>query len=117
MRRLPAVLLMFVATSVMGAEDPPKGDLGKLQGTWKGEVGPEKNIPVTIIIEGATAKATYTNSQGEEISLKGEIKLDEKATPKTIDFVNFVLPNGEKAKDNLGLYSLEADEWTVCNGG
>jgi uncharacterized protein (TIGR03067 family) len=99
-------------------DDPPvKGDLAKLQGSWSAKVGPEKNIPVTLTVKGRSVTVTFTTPQGEERTLKGEIVLNEAAKPKAIDWVKFTRPDGEEAPPNLGIYTLEGDEFTVCSGG
>jgi uncharacterized protein (TIGR03067 family) len=55
---------------------------------------------------------------GQEYEITGEIKLDEDAKPyKTIDWVEFVRPNGQEALDNLGLYEYNGETLRICNGG
>jgi uncharacterized protein (TIGR03067 family) len=114
---LPAVLIVTCTCTVWADEEKPKGDLGKLQGTWKGTVGANNEIPITIKIEGMAITATFTNDEGKEMVLKGEVKVDEKATPKAVDFVKFTDPDGKDLPDNLGIYELKDDEWKVCSGG
>jgi uncharacterized protein (TIGR03067 family) len=119
--RTPAALLTLVliaATPALRADDPaPEGDLTKLQGKWKAMVGPNKDIPILLEIKGNAALATFQNQRGESIELRGEVKLDEKATPKALDWVNFKNLQGEPAQPNLAIYKLEGDKFTVCNGG
>jgi uncharacterized protein (TIGR03067 family) len=94
-----------------------KGDLARLQGEWTAKAGPEKNIPVTLTVKGRSVTLNFTTPQGEERTLKGEIVLNEAAKPKAIDWVKFTRPDGEEVPPNLGIYTLEGDEFTVCSGG
>jgi uncharacterized protein (TIGR03067 family) len=96
--------------------DEPKGDLAKLQGSWTGKVGPAKDIPATFIIKESKFEFKLTRPGGE-VTLKGELKVDDKADPKTYDFVNFKGPEGQEFPDNLGIYKLDGDSWTTCSGG
>jgi uncharacterized protein (TIGR03067 family) len=114
---LPAVVITLSAGAVWADDETPKGDLAKLQGTWKGTIGPNQDVPVTVKIDGKSVTATFTNDEGKEVALKGEMKVDDKAKPKTVDFVKFTDPDGKEMPDNLGIYELNDDEWKVCNGG
>jgi uncharacterized protein (TIGR03067 family) len=94
-----------------------KGDLARLQGDWTAMAGPEKNIPVKLIVKDKTVEVSFTTPNGDDRSMKGEFVLNETAKPKTIDFVKFLRPDGEEAPANLGIYTIEADSFTVCSGG
>jgi uncharacterized protein (TIGR03067 family) len=96
--------------------DEPKGDLAKLQGSWTSKVGPNKDIPVTLTFKGSSFEVKVTRPGGDT-TLKGELKLDDKAEPKTYDFVNFKGPEGQEIANNLGIYKLDGDTWTTCSGG
>ena|GEM_PF-3406425 len=101
-----------------GKDDAPlKGDLAKLQGDWTATVGPDKNITLGLNVKGRAVVVTFALPGGEEQTLKGEIALNEEAKPKTVDWVKFTRPNGEDAPPNLGIYTLDGDEFTVCSGG
>ncbi len=118
-RQLAAALLLFCSTApIARAEDKPAGDLGKLQGKWAAKVGPQKQVELTMTVTGAKVKAEVT-LQGEDVVLEGELKLDEKASPKNVDWVKFKTRQGEDAPDNKGIYKFSDDgaTWTVCNGG
>lgn len=121
MRTLACLLLMtwvVVPASLRAADDPPpEGDLARLQGTWKTTVGPDNDIPVVLQIKGKAVSVVFTNQQGDKVEIKGEIKLDEKASPRTCDWVNFTRPDGTDAPTNLGIYKIDGDTVTVCNGG
>lgn len=111
------VALLALAPTARAADDAPEGDLGKIQGKWKAMVGPEKNIPITLEIKGQKITASFTTPEGEDRTLKGELKLDEKASPRQIDWVKFEKPDGGEFESNPGIYKLDGDELTVCNGG
>ena len=117
----PILCALVLAVPLAGfarAEDPPlAGDVAKLQGTWTTMIGPEKNVPLKVEIEKTSLTLRFTNRQGDEITMKGEFKLDEKASPRTIDFIHFKRPNGETAEPNLGIYKFDGETWVVCNGG
>jgi uncharacterized protein (TIGR03067 family) len=108
------------AVSVAGAraaEPALAGDLAKLQGQWTATFGPQ-NIVVVLTIKGNGAVLAFTRADGQSLESKGEIKIDETAKPqKTLDWVKFTTPAGDTAPANLGIYKLNADSITICNGG
>ncbi|HWE39465.1 MAG TPA: TIGR03067 domain-containing protein [Isosphaeraceae bacterium] len=112
------VLLLAATSPADDKEKKPEGDLGKVQGKWTARYGPN-DIPITIEVKGEDVTAVITNDNGE-MTLKGRLKIDDKAKPhKTVDWLDFKLPNGDDAQENLAIYELNAkgDEWKVCNGG
>ena len=111
-------LAALAPLAARAADDPkPSGDLAKIQGRWTGMVGPEKNVPLTLVIEGTKANASFTRPDGTDVALKGKIKIDESKSPKQMDWTGFVRPDGNDAEDNLGIYELDGDTLKVCNGG
>lgn len=115
-----SMTLLLTATSMPAfAEDAPKGDLAKLQGSWRTKVGIDKDIDLVVIIKGQSVVGKVTTADGQDIEINGEIVVNDEAKPhKTIDWVRFTGPNGEEVADNLGIYNFEdADTVTVCNGG
>lgn len=113
-----ALALGLMSAPHASAEDTPAGDLGKLQGKWTATVGPQKQFAITMTVKGAKVRAELT-VQGEDLAVEGEFKLDDKASPKTVDWVKFKNPQGEDVPDNKGIYRFSDDgaTWTVCNGG
>ncbi len=115
-----------VAQAVAGnAETPPaakpESDQERLQGDWevvKTEVF-GKDAP-----EGEVTKGVWT-FRGEKLltkSLQGtviqsEVKLDEKAKPKTLDVTPIDGPEGEKGKTFKGIYELTGDDLRLCMAG
>ncbi len=120
--RTGASLSLFVATAfglatAPSSADEPKGDLARLQGSWAAKVGPNKDLSATAAIKGNAVEITVVRPEGEDIKLKGEIKVDDAAGPKTLDWVKFIGPQGNELPENHAIYKLEGDSWTVCAGG
>lgn len=109
-----AALLVPPATP---AQAPLEGDLAKVQGRWKAMVGPNQEIPIVMEIKDQTVLATFKTPKGEDVPLKGEIRLDDAPRPKTWDWVKFTRPDGSEAPPNLAVYELDGDTLTICNGG
>jgi uncharacterized protein (TIGR03067 family) len=105
------------ASTIPALADEPKGDLARLQGGWTARVGPDKNVAVTLVIKGNAAEIRGARPGGEEFKLKGEFKLDDKASPKTIDWGKFVSESNQDIPSTLAIYKLEGDSWTICDGG
>lgn len=118
MRRLLAgwIVLAIAAGASLAADDAAlSGDLAKVQGKWKAMVGPNSDIPLLIELKGKNVTISVRPPDGEERSFKGEVKLDEKASPKTWDWVKFTRPDGEAAPDRLGIYELAGDTLKICS--
>ena len=94
-------------------DDRPKGDLAAIEGKWKAMIGPNKDRPLLLEIKGKTVSARFTGEDGDATDLKGELTLDESATPKRIDFVKFK-GDGDDIADTLGFYKLDGDSLTLC---
>jgi uncharacterized protein (TIGR03067 family) len=118
MRILSATcLVLATALGAAPADDAPQGDLAKLQGKWTTMAGPEKNIPLTLEIKGTAVTVNVTTPDGDAHTLKGEIKVDEKAKPKALDWVKLKTADGDERPDNPAIYELDGDTFKVCNGG
>jgi len=117
--RLAATFALFlVPLALASADNAAKGDLGKFQGNWTTEIGPEKNIKLKVAFADTKVTVSGTSPQGDAFELRGEIKLDENAKPhKTLDWLNFTTSSGENAPSNLAIYMLKGDTLTVCSGG
>jgi uncharacterized protein (TIGR03067 family) len=115
---LLSVALLTLAAPALAADEPAvEGDLKSLQGSWTTKLGPEKDVPLVVAIKGDAVTATFKDAKGDSVVLKGKVKLDEKASPRTIDWVEFNRPDGAPAEKNQGIYEIKGDTWRVCNGG
>ena len=102
---------------VRAAEPALTGDIAKLQGQWTATFGPQ-NIVVVLTIKGTGALLAFSSAGGQSGESKGELKIDENAKPqKTLDWVKFSAKTGDTAPTNLGIYKLDGDSITICNGG
>jgi uncharacterized protein (TIGR03067 family) len=120
MKTLSVLLLATACTALsatVAADDTVTGDLAKLQGTWTTLAGPKKDIPVALEIRGKAVTVRVSITRKRKIQAKGELVLDEKAFPKTIDWVKFIGLDDQEFPEILAIYELSGDELRVCNGG
>jgi uncharacterized protein (TIGR03067 family) len=112
--------LLAAATALAAApetEKAPDGDLARLQGKWTTSAGPQKDIPVILTIQGRAVVVDLKTPQWLKIRVKGEIKIDDKARPRTLDWVHFSAIDGQDMPEVLAIYELDGDVLKVCNGG
>ena len=115
-----ALLLAFLTCGLLTSVDDsaPKGDLAELQGTWKGKAGPpDEEVQLTMVVEGDAVTETITMDNGEEHTNKAKLKLDDKASPKAMDLVDFERQPGSKSPPpSPRIYELKGDTLKVCCG-
>jgi uncharacterized protein (TIGR03067 family) len=112
MRPLPLALVAFLAVAPAFAEDKaPEGDLAQLRGTWKSLSKPGDRT-IILEIKGRGVSLVFATPQGESHSAKAELKLDETATPKAMDWLR-VVRDGQDAPDVVAIYELRGDTLTI----
>ena len=109
--------LVVVAMGSGGADPAPTGVLGQLQGTWVARTGPKQSILVRLELNGRTAKFTVELPAGLTIEAEGQVQLNEAATPKTVDWINFHGPDEQELPVIPAIYRLDAKTFVVCSGG
>ena len=115
---IPLALSAVVALGLAPREDKKlDGDIAKLQGKWTAKVGPENNIPLVVEIKEKKLSILVSLPDQGDIMIEGQIALNEKTSPKEVDWLKFTGPNGDDIPDNKGIYEINGDEWKVCNGG
>jgi uncharacterized protein (TIGR03067 family) len=118
--------LVFIAGALVAAnapskDDPSKGDLDKLSGTW---------LTVSLVSNGKTlldekaqpkagpaTKLVYAGNKwmimaGDKTVARGIFKIDATKTPKEIDVMDESGAMNEQTK--LGIYELEGDRYKFC---
>jgi uncharacterized protein (TIGR03067 family) len=116
-RWLAAVLVAMTVGSVASAQDAPKGEAG-IKGKWTAKVGPNQDIPIVVDFQdGGKVEISVEAGDGQTIAISGKYKTDEAKSPKTIDFLDFMSPDGESTPDNLGIYEIKDGKLRVCTGG
>jgi uncharacterized protein (TIGR03067 family) len=115
MASLLVVLSLGVPTAA--AADAVSGDLAQLQGHWVAKAGPKKGLVVDLQIDGRMAKVKVTTPQGVSLQAQGEIRLDARSAPKSLDWINFTTLDDERIPEMLAIYELEGERFRVCNAG
>jgi uncharacterized protein (TIGR03067 family) len=102
-------------------DEPAKGDLAKLAGTWvsvslvsNGKVlqddkNPPKNAPETKL---AYKGNMWMIKVGDKTVASGVFKIDPTKTPKEIDILDESGQKNDKTK--LGIYELNGDTYRYC---
>jgi uncharacterized protein (TIGR03067 family) len=116
--------LMTIALVILGlsgrAADPAapaEGDLAKLQGRWTAMAGARKQVRVVLEVKGSGVNVAITTPQGLDFQAEGKLKLDEKTTPRSLDWQHFIGPGDQPLPEIAGVYKLEGDTFTIRNGG
>ena len=68
-------------------------------------------------IKGQKATATIKTPHGGKLLLTGEVKLDATTSPRRLDWIKFTGADQQEFPPVLGIYTVEGDRFTVCNGG
>jgi uncharacterized protein (TIGR03067 family) len=113
------MVLMVLGLDVFAADQAAPGDedLGRLQGRWTAMAGARREVRVVLEVKGRGATVTITTPQGLDFQVEGEMKLDEKTTPRSLNWCNFIGPGQQPFPEITAVYKVEGDTFTVCNGG
>lgn len=105
-------------SAVAGTETIPKdSDLGRLQGRWTARAGARRELRVTLDIKGQVVDALIATPQGARVKVRGELKLDETSSPRSLDWIKFTGADQEEFPPIPAIYKIDRDTFTVCNGG
>lgn len=114
MRRFFAALVVAtVATAASPSSSPAadkatEGDLKKLQGQWTTNAGPN-NTPVTLVFDDAKVSIRLIAPTGDEMTISGDLALDETTTPRAMTWTHVKVKNLEPP-DLLAIYAFEGDD-------
>jgi uncharacterized protein (TIGR03067 family) len=118
----PVVVLALTATlgstvPVEGGEARVTGDLARLQGRWITRAGARREVSVTLDIVGRDVTLQVAAPNGVSFAVRGEIRVDESASPRALDWVRFSTPDHEELPEIPAIYELRDGSFRVCNGG
>lgn len=118
----PLSCLVVLALALVAQDKPTPteeltGDLAKLQGRWEASLRtPNPNISLRIEMTIAGRDVTWVTinkSSDQDHVYTAKLKVDETATPKAWDMVEFQTKN-RKSPDLPAIYKLEDDALTLC---
>lgn len=114
-----SIVLVFLGLDVHAADKaaPGDGDIGRLQGRWTAMAGARREFRVLIEVKGRGVSVAITTPQGLDFQVEGELKLDEKTTPRSLNWCNFMGPGQQPLPEIAAIYKVTGDTFTVCNGG
>ncbi len=96
---------------------PEDSDLGRLQGRWIARAGARRELRVILDVRGQTIDAAITTPGGMRLKFKGEVKLDDTTSPRSVDWIKLAGADQLEVPPISGIYKFERDTFTVCNGG
>ncbi len=113
------ILLILLGVNVDAAEEAGSRDtdLSRLQGRWTAKAGTRHEIHVLIEIKGRDVHAEIKTPQGLDFQVRGEVKLDETTSPRSLDWKKLTGPDQQPLPEIAAVYKIDGDTFTVCNGG
>ncbi len=106
--RYPSLLLLKPQPATV------EGDLAAFQGTWVAKTGPGDAWEMSMTVKGRSCKTIWPKDSTTKYEIEGELRLDEKADPKQIDFLRQVRSTGEAVKDTAAIYAIEEGRIKIC---
>lgn len=91
------------------------GDLAKFQGRWATHAGAKGKVAVLLEFQGRQVTARITTPQGLEVLAEGSLRIDEAATPKALDWVEFTSPDGAELPQLRGIYEFAGESLRIRN--
>src|SRR5260370_39266220 len=104
--RIARKFLIAIVPVLVAASPPDEaitGDLAKLQGSWTTKAGPKRDIPVTMAIKGRQVIVDIASPLGLAFHAEGRLKIDDTVSPKTIDWLEFLVVARHDMAEVLGL--------------
>jgi uncharacterized protein (TIGR03067 family) len=116
---LTAGIVTLAWLSALAGTETTKSDsdLGRLQGRWTARAGAKHEVRVVLEIKGKQVDASIRTPQGVRFQVRGELKLDETTSPRSLDWVRFSGADQQEYPDIPAIYKIDRDTFTVCNGG
>lgn len=112
-----ALTLIAIASASVTADDKPlEGDLKSLQGKWTAKAGPD-STPVFLTFDKSKIEFEITAPTGEKKTISGSFTIDEKTTPKSMNWADMKLgPND--VPGTQAIYAFDgADTLKIAGGG
>ena len=104
-----SIVLVLVGLDVHAADKTAPGDedLGRLQGRWTAMAGARQEIRVVLEVKGQGVTVAITTPQGLDFQAEGELKLDQKTTPRSLNWCNFVGPGQQPLPEIAAVYKVK----------
>jgi uncharacterized protein (TIGR03067 family) len=117
MRAALTIVLVFLGLEAHATDKaaPRDEDLGRLQGRWTALAGARREIRVLLEVKGRGVTVAITTPQGLDFQAEGELQLDQRTTPRSLNWCNFVGPGQQPLPEIAAVYKIEGDTFTVCN--
>lgn len=108
-----ALGLLIVCPALVAAS--VDGDAEKVKGKWSAKFGPNQDVPITLELKEKELVVEVETGNGEKMTLTGEYTIDEKASPRTMDFLKLKSSNGETNEDVKAIYEFQGETLRICS--